>query len=367
MRFAFVSEPEVSVSQPLRIAFWGQASSGKTCLLARYYSYINDKGPLIDLKPANKAAKLVVDQSKKMKVGEETPATTEHMRSHQYSFFCCRDNSEDELLPLEWIDYPGIFWQFSNPPDQDTINARAELMKSVCAANVVFLLVDPKVWLVEGSKYLRSLLSSFAQEINLLKKTAQIPVEFKQLDQFVITLAKSDVITQQYADFTAKQFKQELEKEAGAELEKLWGEIGADADERRYLLLSGLKVNDNKIITSLNSVGLDAIAPLAFMAAMATITKQKRKSGAGWTAGGWTAYGVNALIVGFAVVTNPVGWVLGIAGLLQLSVLGFKHLADHSRDKATALAEVTDKLTKDLANAEEMLRSRPYYWDSKCQ
>lgn len=317
------------MSNTLRVVFWGQQSAGKTSIMARYYGLLKDQldsDPTFDLVPLNEDAKYLAEYNELMTKKLEFPANTTALQYRSYKFAYCHENTKDVVIPIEWIDYPGAWWQAKDATAlmKDEQEKRASCLASLCTAEVVFLLVDGSRFIESDiqkrDKYLNDLIRDYTSQIDQLRRSVQIPTNSKKMDEFVIVLTKADLIKNQDRSFDAKAFRETLHKCAGSELRELWSTI-SPTSKRRYLLLSsGVADNSGKKIQDLGRIGLDAIGPLAFTIASERAQKTHAKTlsekhdGSVLDPLGEIGIGLGAIagLVAAIYAATPPGWLTGL-------------------------------------------------------
>ncbi len=374
--------------EPVRIGFWGQTGSGKTVLLAGYYSYLKrllDVDPNFDLVPFSEPTKrlaLIGEEIKKSRSFKTVPSTS--VGSYTiYNFAYCHEHTHNAAIPIEWIDYSGQYWQAKDYEDADIIKSRIDCLKSLCTADVVILLFDGDKFVNDtdpNHQFTKTVLDDFRKQINLLKQTAHIRADEHNFDEFVIAMSKCNLIRADKPRYSARDFKEELERRAGDQLRALWREIGAEDSGRRYLLLSTCEVekDNHSKITELKNIGLDAIAPIAFYAGSARAERiQRRKSAetsdgttATYAASGFTGLGGLATIAGAAklailsaaaLAAMPVA--AGVFGALA-TVAGVTKLVQSGNKKAQdALAENISKLRIEFNALRTRIKLADYYYE----
>lgn len=368
--------------QSMRVAFWGQTSSGKTALLARYFEYVNSAEPTIDFVADKGTTEKLEKINRQIKVGakfDEMNFATSSVDAQIHKFQCCENGKTEPLFHLEWVDYPGKWWGSEQSADSHERVKRKEFLTHLYGADVVFLLIDSVKWLIEGDQYIRKVLEEYATQIQEIKKS--ISVAEKRFDQFVIVLSKCD--RQKERIRSAKDLKVSLETIAANELANLWSIIGAEPDEKRYLLISTCKADpEGKKVISRDTVGLDAIAPIAAMAMIAEAATSRRKlvastsdgrtlkkvgvAGGGVGAAGGTLLSIPAVVtfLGTTLVSaTGAGAIVLILGGAGAAVWGCLREENHADEEDKA--KILEALSSALQMAEENLRKRSYYWDSK--
>lgn len=368
------------MSNTLRVVFWGQQSAGKTSIMARYYGLLQEqlkKDPTFDLVPMDENAKYLDDYYQLMTKRLEFPANTTALQYRSYNFAYCHEKTADVVIPIEWIDYPGAWWQAKDATalTADEQEKRARCLGSLCTAEVIFLLVDGLRFIDSDiqrrDKYLNDLIKDYTHQIDQLKRSLQVPNSDKKLDEFIIVLTKADLVRTQDRSFDAKAFKEALHKCAGPELTELWSTI-SPTSKRRYLLLSsGVADKSGKKVQDLYDIGLNAIGPLAFTIASERAQRthnemlNDKHDGSVLDPLGEIGIGLGAIagLVAAIYATTPPGWLTGLiaAGIAcagggsvskgLASILRRSHTETKNKlDNVTELSRRLEAERRDLLN-----------------
>lgn len=369
-------ENKMSITLPaIHIAFWGGVSSGKTSLMARYYGLLKnqlDNDPNFDLVPFGDDALHLISYYDIITKLNVFPATTTAFSNRTYNFAYCHENTTEKVLPIEWVDYPGKWWQGKDISDE---SKRHTCLISICSSEVIFLLIDGFEFIKSPESYLPEVIKRYHEELLDLKRTSEFQSREKKLDEFVITLTKTDLVRKKDPQFSAKTFKNTLEQYAGAELQKLWNEINP-LGKRKYLTLSiGSSDESGKKIVAHNYIGLDAVAPLAFMAAAGRAQKAHDRVLAQTPDGsimerlgeGGIALGaIGAVLI--SVATGGIAAALLVGASIICGGGGgiFKIVGSMRRSGHTDVADKLEKVVRLVHHLEEERRSllyRYYYWE----
>lgn len=269
--------------QTLKIAFLGGRGSGKTTLLASYLGhmassrwqkehqyYLGTPDPA-DSKRLNGLFQGLCD-------GFFPEATIK--RANAYRFHMHVQDCDGIPLEIQWLDYPGEWWE-REPSDSKERKQRDECLKRMVNSNVCFLVVDGAELHKHGEKYLRAHLAHMTNEIaNLLRQQASKKKRNNGLRDmvWVMALSKADVLE---ANLTAADFADFVNRYAGDQLDTLrqrLGEAGCPSFGMNYLLFSSVLGTGQKIIDINKTIGLDLIAPLALRTLLEKELQQVEKS-----------------------------------------------------------------------------------------
>lgn len=254
-----------SASQKVRIAFFGSRSSGKTSLLSSYFGHMQrpswERERQYRISTSVADSNLLLRNFYRMQKGSFPEATVGRELPYVFSMWIsgCRQPAFD----IEWIDYPGEWWE-KVPEDEAKKDAREICLQKLTQSHVGFLVIDGYHYRTEGRAYLGALLSQFNNVVrNLLQPehgTTSVVTTFGVAD-WIILLTKADLMPE---DYTAEQLATEC-LELAEEINGLGDTLSSRRFGDRYLLVSAALGEEDRVIDVEKSIGLDLIAPCALL------------------------------------------------------------------------------------------------------
>ncbi|PTQ89053.1 TRAFAC clade GTPase domain-containing protein [Agitococcus lubricus] len=269
--------------QTLKVAFLGGRGSGKTTLLASYLGHMASSRWQKEHQyylgtPDSADSKRLNALYQGLCEGFFPEATIK--RASAYRFHMHVQDCAGVPLEIQWLDYPGEWWE-REPADAKERKQRDECLKRMVTSQVCFLVIDGAELNKHGEKYLRAHLAHMTNEIaNLLRQTAGRKKRNQQLRDmvWVMALSKADLLEN---NLTAADFADFVNRYAGDQLDTLrqrLGEAGCPSFGMNYLLFSSVLGSGQKIIDINKYIGLDLIAPLALRTILEKELQQIEKS-----------------------------------------------------------------------------------------
>lgn len=260
--------------QEIRIALFGQMSSGKTTLLASYFgnqqmnSFEKEHGYRLAVDDIAKGNRLL-SKYYKMEKGE-FPLGTATFEEYHFNFKV--HGLTEPSFKIVWYDYPGGWWQ-STPIDEEEKSVRREAFKNLLQSHVGILLVDGGEYINEGNSYVNCLLDQFKNEIRNIKDSLASDgspmTDFPK--QWIIALSKADILSE---SATAEDFCKKTVSEGNEQLEGLADAINSKDFGSQYMLISSVKCHDKKIINAHQYIGIQLIAPVALLSVLDELAKK---------------------------------------------------------------------------------------------
>lgn len=266
----------MSKMQEIRIALFGQSSSGKTTLLASYFgnqqmnSFEKEHGYRLAVEDTAKGNRLL-SKYYKMEKGE-FPLGTATFEEYHFNFKV--HGLTEPSFKIVWYDYPGGWWE-NTPKDEEEKSVRREAFKNLLQSQVGILLVDGVQYNNSGISYVNYLLDQFKNEIRNIKDSlasAGSPMtDFPK--QWIIALSKADILSE---SATAEDFCKKTVSDGNDQLEGLANAINLNLKDFgcQYMLISSVKGNDNKVINAHQYIGIQLIAPVALLSVLDELAKK---------------------------------------------------------------------------------------------
>ena len=254
--------------QTLKIAFLGGRGCGKTTLLASYLGHMASSRWQKDHQyylstPDSSDSKRLNELFQGLCNGFFPEATIK--RAAAYRFQMHVEQCEGVPLEIQWLDYPGEWWE-REPADAKEKKQRDDCLKRMVNSHVCFLVIDGAQFQRHGETYLRAHLAHMTNEIaNLLRQNHAAKKKNNPLKDmvWVMALSRADMLE---TSLTAADFADFVNRYAGDQLDTLrqrLGEAGCPSFGMNYLLFSSVLGTGQRIIDINKTIGLDLIAPLA--------------------------------------------------------------------------------------------------------
>lgn len=260
-------------NQEIRIALFGQSSSGKTTLLASYYGnqqsngFEAEHGYRLAVEETSKGNRLL-SRYYKMENGE-FPLGTETFEEYHFNFMVHK--LHEPSFKIVWYDYPGGWWE-NTPKDEEEKRVRKKAFMDLLQCHVGVLLVDGEQFNKKGTSYVNCLLDQFKNEIRNIKDSLASdgnPVtDFPK--QFIIAISKADTLSE---SITAKDICKTIVSNGSEQLEGLAKIIDSKDFGSQYLLISSVKAKNNKVINAHQYIGIQLIAPVALLSVLTELAK----------------------------------------------------------------------------------------------
>ncbi|HQV22980.1 MAG: hypothetical protein H6996_09205 [Moraxellaceae bacterium] len=253
--------------QTLKIAFLGGRGCGKTTLLASYLGHMassrwQKEHQYYLSTPDSSDSKRLNELFQGLCNGYFPEATIK--RASAYRFQMHVEACDGVPLEIQWLDYPGEWWE-REPADAKEKKQRDDCLKRMVNSHVCFLVIDGAEFKRHGETYLRAHLAHMTNEIaNLLRQTGTKKKHNALKDMvWIMALSKADMLE---PNLTAADFADFVNRYAGDQLDTLrqrLGEAGCPSFGMNYLLFSSVLGTGQRIIDINKNIGLDLIAPLA--------------------------------------------------------------------------------------------------------
>ena len=246
--------------QTLKVAFLGGRGCGKTTLLASYLGHMassrwQKEHQYYLSTPDSGDSKRLNELFQGLCNGFFPEATIK--RASAYRFQMHVEACDGIPLEIQWLDYPGEWWE-REPADAKEKKQRDECLKRMVHSHVCFLVIDGAQFQRHGETYLRAHLAHMTNEIaNLLRHSGNAKKKNNPLKDmvWVMALSKADTLE---STLTAADFADFVNRYAGDQLDTLrqrLGEAGCPSFGMNYLLFSSVLGTGQRIV--------DLIAPLA--------------------------------------------------------------------------------------------------------
>ncbi|HQV79783.1 MAG TPA: hypothetical protein PLW69_02335 [Agitococcus sp.] len=254
--------------QTLKVAFLGGRGCGKTTLLASYLGHMassrwQKEHQYYLSTPDSGDSKRLNELFQGLCNGFFPEATIK--RASAYRFQMHVEACDGIPLEIQWLDYPGEWWE-REPADAKEKKQRDECLKRMVHSHVCFLVIDGAQFQRHGETYLRAHLAHMTNEIaNLLRHSGNAKKKNNPLKDmvWVMALSKADTLE---STLTAADFADFVNRYAGDQLDTLrqrLGEAGCPSFGMNYLLFSSVLGTGQRIVDINKTIGLDLIAPLA--------------------------------------------------------------------------------------------------------
>lgn len=257
----------------IHIAVFGESGCGKTTLLSSYYGkqqsheFEDIKGYALLAEDTSQGNALLANYYG-MQEGY-FPAKTGEFDAYPFTFHIT--GSDQPSLKIYWYDYPGGWWT-STPSDSEESQRRQKCLQQLLNSDVGILVVDGERFRQQGIPYLKKFLNQFKDEVQRQKKILQDnDLDINQYPtEWIIALSKADLYPNGY---TAKEFQKEILKSANGMLDDLLRftryRIASKGNPsslgKKFLLLSSAKGENSRVEDYKETLGLELIAPLAFV------------------------------------------------------------------------------------------------------
>ncbi len=254
--------------QTLKVAFLGGRGCGKTTLLASYLGHMassrwQKEHQYYLSTPDSSDSKRLNELFQGLCNGFFPEATIK--RASAYRFQMHVEACDGVPLEIQWLDYPGEWWE-REPADAKEKKQRDDCLKRMVHSHVCFLVIDGAQFQRHGETYLRAHLAHMTNEIaNLLRHSGNAKKKNNPLKDmvWVMALSKADTLE---STLTAADFADFVNRYAGDQLDTLrqrLGEAGCPSFGMNYLLFSSVLGTGQRILDINKTIGLDLIAPLA--------------------------------------------------------------------------------------------------------
>ena len=254
--------------QTLKVAFLGGRGCGKTTLLASYLGHMassrwQKEHQYYLSTPDSGDSKRLNELFQGLCNGFFPEATIK--RASAYRFQMHVEACDGIPLEIQWLDYPGEWWE-REPADAKEKKQRDECLKRMVHSHVCFLVIDGAQFQRHGETYLRAHLAHMTNEVaNLLRHSGNAKKKNNPLKDmvWVMALSKADTLE---STLTAADFADFVNRYAGDQLDTLrqrLGEAGCPSFGMNYLLFSSVLGTGQRIVDINKTIGLDLIAPLA--------------------------------------------------------------------------------------------------------
>ena len=263
---------EQSDAVELKLAFFGESGSGKTCLASSFYGhqqagdFVAQKGySLLAADPRDDEELLA--RYNLLSVERRFPDATNIPRTYSLDLLIHELREQPSALRIKWFDYPGEWWR--TWPGSEEASAQDLAFNQILETHVAFVLLDGSKYREQGAPYVKTALSNISNQITRQRRqmgAQNLPLgDYPQ--EWVIALSKADLLP----GLTAKAFYEDLMRSAGQELKRLMLDVDrAPANGRplNYMLLSSVSSANGSKVDSLDSLGLELITPVALLSAM---------------------------------------------------------------------------------------------------
>ena len=273
-----------AVMPEVRIGVFGESGAGKTTLLTAYYGNLRkdkwlDQHKYSILADDGEQGRLLYDKYIGLANDHEFPAGTSMFAEYSFQLQLQNpDKPSERLTPpplrIRWYDYPGKWWT-QQPNDPGEWKSRKEAIHKLLTSHVGMLVFDGAKLHTHGFRYLRSVLVSFIDEVRRHKLDIEIYAPrddgLAQMypKHWILALSKTDLFP---VNFSAKEFRESIFANAGAELDELGLIIGKEKPYRwAFLQLSSAQGDGSQVISADKPRGLELIAPIALLAPLEQI------------------------------------------------------------------------------------------------
>lgn len=267
----------------LKLALFGQSGSGKTTLLASYFgnlqraSFEQTTGYRLEAENTSIGNQLL-QRYYNMENDGKFPLGTDQFV--EYRFGLKIGDLPEPGLRVIWYDYPGGWWE-REPADVSERLARKNAISQLLTCHVGVILIDGQRFHSEGINYVRHLLDQFKSEIRRIKDFHAAegnPIEdFPK--QWVIAISKADVLPD---GATAQTTCSQLVGGAADQLAGVAKALESDRFGDQFLHLSSVQGDGSRVLDAHRYVGLQLIAPVAFLAVLTEIA-ERAGSGTVWS------------------------------------------------------------------------------------
>lgn len=264
--------------QEIRIALFGQISSGKTTLIASYYgnqqsnSFEKEHGYRLAVGDVGIGNRLL-SKYYEMERGE-FPATTGTFETYSFNFMV--HELHEPSFKIVWYDYPGGWWE--NTTEEKVKVGRRAAFEKLLQCHVGILLVDGERLNNDGISYVHCLLDQFKNEIRNIKDS--LATDGKPITglpkQWIIAISKADILPESK---TAEDICKTIVSGGSEQLEGLRNVVDSKDFGCQYLLISSVKGKDNKVVDAHKYIGIQLIAPVALMSVLADLAKKVGRGG----------------------------------------------------------------------------------------
>lgn len=263
--------------QTIKFALFGEKGAGKTTFLTSYYgnqtsfSFEREHGYRLEAVKRSEDAELMREYHALQR--GSFPVGT--LRSRTYEFTFRVKKLSDPAFKIAWIDYPGGWWTNFT---EDYAAERTTLMQELATAHAGVLLVDGERWLAEGVPYVARLLTTFATVVRQIRtdkgaKGQALP------DHWLLAFSKADLFPE---STSAESVAMEILAHADRELNELREALGLPSFGQ-FLLLSSVRGHGGEVTSADRFVGLELVAPVAFVAVVAQEAEKVDRSWIGRT------------------------------------------------------------------------------------
>lgn len=247
--------------QELKIALFGESKSGKSVFMASYFgnqqrgNFGKEHNWRLSMKNDGNRTELL-DRYHFMAEGG-FPGGTETFSEYTFDYRIRKINGSyypDSAFSVTWYDYPGDWW--TKTVEKSALGMRKEAFNKLLESHTAILLVDGEKWKKHRTTYVKKLFDSFRNAIEQIDRNNSE----KFPDEWLIAISKSDLLD---TDDTVEIIAHEIRKLALEELNALKETLQSNAFGDRFILLSSVKADGQKVINAEKTVGLELIAPLS--------------------------------------------------------------------------------------------------------
>lgn len=264
---------KMSEMQEIRIALFGQSSSGKTTLLASYFgnqqndSFEKEHGYHLAVEDASIGNRLL-SRYHKMEKGE-FPRGTEIFETYSFNFMV--HELHEPSFKIVWYDYPGGWWENTPKLEVEKLERR-KAFKALLQCYVGILLIDGERYNNEGISYVNCLLDQFKNEIRNIKDSlatdGEPMTDFPK--QWIMALSKADILRE---SITAEDISKTIVSNGYEQLDGLAKVVDSKGFGSKYLLISSVKGKDSKVVNAHQYIGIQLLAPVACLSVLDELAK----------------------------------------------------------------------------------------------
>ena len=267
----------------MRIALFGQSTSGKTTLLASYFGnqqrddFKKKYGYSLAVEDVSMRNKLLsryyqMEGDNRGKDGGKFPLGTKSFERHDFNFML--HELREPGLKIVWYDYPGGWWE-NTPENLEEERCRRKAFGNLLQSHVGILLVDGVQYNDKGIEYVKLLLNQFSSEIegikNFLGNEGNSIKEDTFPKQWIIAISKADVLPK---GMTAEDISKKFVSHAADQLNGLREAVNSEDFGSQYMLISSASCEGRKVINVHQYIGFQLIAPVVLLSVLAELAKK---------------------------------------------------------------------------------------------